>query len=125
MKVDPMMIMAGCFVVWTIFLFFGAIAALGVAWSIRGSVKRMEQKVEDLKGQLMPTIIRSQDLLLEFKSMGKDLRKQVKKSESAVEETLRNVSETTSRIRDAVTGLSLVLGALGRVLGPFSGSRSK
>ena len=122
---EPLMIIAICVVVWTIFLFFASLAMVGVAWGIRGSVRRMEQKVDDLKSQLMPTIIRSQDLLLEFKSMGKDIRKQVKKSEAAVEETLRNVSETTTRIRDAVTGLSLILGALGRILGPFSGGRAK
>ncbi len=121
---EPLMIIALCIVVWTVFLFFASIAMLGIAWGIRGSVKKMEQKVDDLKSQLMPTIIRSQDLLLEFKSIGKDVRRQVKKSEAAVEETLRNVTETTTRIRDAITGLSLILGALGRILGPFSGGRA-
>ncbi len=122
---DPMVIIAICFVIWTIFMFFGGLIFLGVLWNARESIKRMEQRVDDLKSQLTPTIIRSQDLLLEFKSMGKDVRKQLKKSETAVEETLQNVTETTARIRDAVTGLSLILGAVGRVLSPFSGGRGK
>ncbi len=120
---DPMWIIAICFVIWTIFMFFGGIVFLGLLWNARDSVKRMEQRVNDLKSQLMPTIIRSQDLLLEFKSMGKDVRKQLKKSESALEETLENVTETTARIRDTVTGLSLILGAVGRLLRPIGGKK--
>jgi len=121
---DPMMIVAICLVIWTLFLGVATIAAMIVAASIRSSVKRMERRVDELKNQAMPTLIRSQDLMLEFRSVGKEVRKQVRQSEHLVKDTLHNVTETTTRIRDAVTGISLILSALGKIASPFAGGRS-
>lgn len=109
---------------WSLCVVVVSLGTLIVLFKIAGAVKRLERTVEDLKKEAMPIIYRGKDLADDFRSLGKDARKQLKKSEHMVEDTLRNVAETTTRVREAITGLSMILSASGRLLSIFGGGKS-
>jgi len=118
----PLWIIALFFAGWTTIL---ALAMMIVAFKVMGTVKRLEKTVDDLKRDVMPIVYQGRGLADDFKKIGKDVRKQVEKSEYMVRDTLQNVTETTTRVKEAVTGLALILGTIGRILSLMGGGDKK
>jgi len=109
----------------TLALFAFVLTILGVVMGSRllNTLKIVEGLLEDLRRETVPALSHSREILADVNAMSSSIREQLGKTEAVVEDTLQNIHEATSRIRQTIDGLTYILSALGRVSRIFSKSR--
>ncbi len=114
-------VIAICMVVLTLFAMGAMLTGILLGFRINTTLRRVEGLLADVRRETVPILSQSRALVEDAREVGRTLRHQVGRSEYLVENTLRNVADTSARVREAVTGASIVLSTAGRILGLFSG----
>ncbi len=92
----------------------GGLLVLGfLAMRLHSTLGRVETILEDTKRTALPILTQAELVAKDVREIGKAARTQVDRSEYMVHETVKNLAETSSRLRDAVSGAATILSALG------------
>lgn len=117
-------VIATCMVILTVGGLMAILIMLLLGFRLVGVMKRVEVLLEDVRREALPIMASTRTIVDDARESSRAVRLQIGQSEQLVQTTLKNVAETSTRIRDAVSGLTAILALLGKLMKMMS-NRSK
>lgn len=114
-------IIALCMVFLSVLSAILILVAIALGVRVMGALKRLEGLMDVVKTESLPILSETRKITENLRDVSVMVRHQATKSEALVENTLKNVSEMSTRLRDSIQGVTAIFIAMGKIAKMFGG----
>lgn len=114
-------IIAVCMVFLSLCLGVLLLVAIALGFKVMRTMGRLELLMEVVRVESLPMLNDARKITENLRDVSVMVRHQATKSETYVENTLKNVSEMSTRLRDSIQGITSVFIAIGKIAKMFGG----